>query len=156
MSYPMADQEMRLWCWAAVSLSVEKYFNSLTESTQCTIASAVKNKTCCADKESCNRADDLRYALSSVRRFRQMFEGQLSFESVRDSIREGFPVCARIGWYEGGGHYVVITGYRTTTSGERYVAVADPAFPSLTWLYDEFRDAYCGHGTWTHTYLVQQ
>ena len=64
MAYPMEPQEMGLWCWAAVSLSVEKYFDASTTRTQCSIASDVKQKSCCTDRTSCNEADELQVALT--------------------------------------------------------------------------------------------
>lgn len=156
MDYPMEPQELGLWCWAAVSLSVEKYFNAATQFTQCAIATAVKQSNCCANKLSCNQADELQVALDRVGHFRQMLTGRLSFQDLRDSIRAGFPVCARIGWIPSGGHFVVITGYTVSNSGVPYVAIADPLYESRTWSYDDFSFAYFGIGSWTHTYLVRR
>jgi hypothetical protein len=156
MSYPMEHQEMGLWCWAAVSLSIAKYFDPATAFSQCAVASAVKNRNCCANKPSCNQADELEAALTAVKRFRRMFTGRLTFAAVRQSIRDGFPIPVRIGWRPAGGHYVVITGFKTAISGEQFVDIADPLYESRLWRYNDFLDAYYGSGVWTHTYEVKE
>lgn len=154
--YPMQPQEEALWCWAAVSLSVDRYFNRQSPRTQCSIASAVKQgRDCCNNRPSCDEAAELHDALIHVRRFRQRIEGSISFERVRDLIRAGYPVCVRIGWWPFGGHFVVITGYAISDTGEAFVTVADPRYESGSWSYDEFCFSYFGIGRWTHTYLVQ-
>ena len=85
-----------------------------------------------------------------------MFADRLLFSDVKGQLRAGFPICARIGWYGGGGHFVVITGYTITGSGEPWVTIADPLYESYSWPFDEFVDAYFGAGEWTHTYLVKE
>ena len=75
MSYPMEHQEMGLWCWAAVSLSIEKYFDPATASSQCAIASKVKAKNCCANKPSCNQADELKGGAHGGRKIRADVHG---------------------------------------------------------------------------------
>ena len=156
MHYPLEHQEMGLWCWAAVALSVTKYFDPATEMTQCSVASAVKNKKCCADKPGCNQADLLEVALGKVGHFNQVLPRRLSFSELRDVLRAGTPVCVRIGWFGGGGHFVVVTGFTVNEFGEQLVAVADPLYESDTWPYDEFASGYLRAGQWTHTYLVQE
>ena len=114
----MQDQIMDFWCWAAVSAATEKYFNPLTAKTQCDIASAVKQDHCCPRKEVCNTADSLELALNKIRRLRApVVEGPTPFNQIRNEIRDGFPVAARIAWDGGGGHFVVITGYRISCCG---------------------------------------
>lgn len=156
MDYPMDPQEMGLWCWAAVSLSIDKYFNNASTRSQCSIASFIKDRDCCNDRPACNEVAELHQALVHVGRFQRMFPGRLTFAAVRDSIRAGFPVCVRIGWWPSGGHYVVITGYSVTDAGEPFVTVSDPLYESGSWPYDEFAFSYFGIGRWTHTYLVKQ
>ena len=85
-----------------------------------------------------------------------MFTGRLTFAAIRKSVLDGFPIPVRIGWRPSGGHYVVITGFKTAISGEQFVDIADPLYESRLWRYNEFLDAYFGSGVWTHTYEVKQ
>jgi hypothetical protein len=64
-------------------------------------------------------------------------------------------VGARIGWNGGGGHFVVLTGYRS--SGKvREVEVQDPWTGRSTLAVDAFATNYKNSGTWTHTYLTRR
>lgn len=155
MPFPMQRQEMGLWCWAAVAASTDKYFDPRSRSTQCSIATAVKHRACCPKNEVCNEADILDAALAAVGRLARAGEGILTFEQIRDELELGFPIGARIGWFRGGGHFVLITGFRVSDSGAGVVTIADPLYPGNQWLYDDFVNAYRSLGGWTHTYLLR-
>ena len=154
--YPLETQEMGLWCWAAVALSVEKYFEPTSQQTQCGIATLVHHLNCCANKTACNRKAELHVALQKVGHFHDIRVGRLTFDQIKTSIDAGFPVCVRIGWWPQGGHYVVITGAAIDDSGDQWVTVADPLYESGMWYYDEFSSFYFGIGHWTHTYRVRR
>ena len=63
--YPMDLQEESEWCWAAVALSVAKFFHPQLELEQCRIAAGVTGKACCGDDPSpeCNVPERLTDAL---------------------------------------------------------------------------------------------
>lgn len=154
--FPMRRQKMDSWCWAAVSAATEKYFDPATAKTQCTIASELKEIHCCPREEACNTAHSLRSALAKIGRLRgPVVEQSAPFQQIRNEIRDGFPVAARIAWNGGGGHFVVITGYRIYPSGEEVITIADPLGESGRWLYDDFVNAYQFTGRWTHTYFLR-
>mgnify|MGYP000482027845 CR=1 FL=1 len=156
MPFPMKRQALDLWCWAAVSAATEKYFNPLTAKTQCSIASDVKQTRCCPRKEVCNTVDSLELALSKIGRLRApVVTGPIPFDQIRNEIRDGFPVAARIAWNGGGGHFVVITGYRKYPSRQEVITIADPLGTGGRWLYDDFVHAYQLTGVWTHTYFLR-
>lgn len=159
MAYAMtARQEKSQWCWAAVAYNVDHYFSSSSPWTQCMIAKAVlRLPECCLDPpdfEDCDSAAYLEDALAVVGR-QYTVSGTLEFADIETEIRAGRPVCARIGWPGGGGHFVIIAGCRTLKSGLRQLWIRDPLFgPSLQ--DDEcFRTAYHLCGEWTNTYLVR-
>jgi hypothetical protein len=64
-------------------------------------------------------------------------------------------VGARIGWNGGGGHFVVLTGYRSAGKLKE-VEVQDPWTGRSTLAVDVFAGNYKNSGTWTHTYLTRR
>ena len=152
-------QQQSEWCWAAVTLAVEKYFNPASTLTQCSIANRVLGqKSCCGDQKeqaACNKLEELQNALASVNRLAAAIARPLRFTEVKQQIDAGLPVCARIQWASGGAHFVVLEGYRVLPSGAQHVYVADPLNPSAEVDFEEFMLAYHGEGEWTGSYLVQ-
>lgn len=162
MPFQIQKQLEDKWCWAAVAVSVDHYFFPGSTSSQCRIARDVLGvPQCCGDPDACNTAAKLQDALDAISRLREILPRALLFDEIRQEIDAGQPVCARIGWNGGGGHFVVVSGYRQTVSGTQLVDVADPLFPNSTVLYDEFVSAYQnteepeGGGQWTATFLVR-
>jgi hypothetical protein len=153
--FQIETQEKSEWCWAAVAVSIDKYFNSKSTLTQCEVANRVLGgENCCKSNGNCNQPETLIDALNSVKRLSSTLTGPLSFELVRGELDAGRPVCARIKWSGGGAHFVVITGYQLLTSGARHLEVVDPFNPNSTIDYDDLCNAYYGDGTWADTYLV--
>lgn len=170
---PILDFEMELqqhnnWCWAAVAVSVDRFFNRNSTWCQCRVASRmakmeklkVKNcGTCRKPKrapEACNRPWFLDRALNIVERLKGKPKPRpLTFEQIERRIKAGRPVCVRIQWGGGqGGHFVVISGCVGNSSG-RWVDVEDPHAGSSTWRYDEFLVNYqYSRGRWAETYAV--
>ncbi len=159
MPFQIEKQREDLWCWAAVSASVDHYFFPASTSTQCKIAREVLGiDNCCADPDLCNDKAKLQDALEAVGRLRETLPRPLRFEEIRQEIDAFLPVCVRIGWNGGGGHFVVISGYHESPSGAQ-VDVADPLFPNSTMYYDDFVSAYqtgvTSGGEWTATFLLE-
>ncbi|MFN0103635.1 MAG: papain-like cysteine protease family protein [Bryobacteraceae bacterium] len=154
-AFRMRPQEMDLWCWAAVAAAVAEYFSPASPPTQCSIATQVKDTNCCPGARVCDEAAFLEDALTAVGHLRDDHAGFPSFERIREELRNGFPVGVRIGWFGGGGHFVVITGCRESGPGEQIVMIADPRYSESTWLYDEFVHAYHSAGECTHTYFLK-
>lgn len=165
MPFEMQEQCADQWCWAAVSVSVEHYFFPMSTTSQCQMAQDVFGVAdCCSDKEVCNQPRKLQDALDVIRRktatlsrpltFRTLPK-PLSFPDVRQEIDAGLPVCVRIGWAEGGGHFVVLSGYRQSPSGGSKVEVEDPGYGQSTVDFDEFLTAYKDSGRWTATFLLR-
>ncbi len=160
MPFFMPEQENDFWCWAAVTVCIEACMPPQRLRSQCSVATLVRGGDCCARPAPCHRAARLTDALHRVGRVYTRLQGTLRFGQIRTEIDAGRPVAVRIGWYGGGGHFVVIHGYFRTLSGVPLVDVADPLFPSGRWNYDDFCSAYqngevgSGGGRWTHTYVL--
>jgi len=143
------------WCWAAVSVSIDHYFDSRSTKTQCQVAQAVLNSAgCCGNPDSCDEPAALQDALTDVQRLNQILLRPLLFSEIQDMLNAHLPVCVRIGWAKGGGHFVAIDGW-SGSAAHPQVHVCDPLFADSTVDYDEFVAAYQGSGQWTATFLVK-
>jgi hypothetical protein len=157
MAFLLEDQQEDLWCWAAVSVAIDHYFDPTSGWTQRGVAREVLGvPNCCGVPEICDQAAPLQDALNIVENFQDDFVSPLEFAQIREQIDQGYPVCARIEWVGGSGHFVVISGYRETAHGQ-FVIVKDPLYPNSTLRYDSFRFGYrFGSGKWTDSYLVNE
>lgn len=161
--FPLQKQIKDKWCWAAVTRSVDRYFNPKSTLDQCTVAQLVLGRSCCPDADDCNQVEFLEKALSRLDRIDGVpVRFGLSFADICESIDNRMPICARIGWNGGGGHFVLICGYRKTSSGRQLLEIADPLFPSSLVPYEDFISGYQnmeqprGGGKWTHTYRLKK
>jgi hypothetical protein len=169
LNFSIQRQQQSEWCWAAVAASIEKFFNPASAIEQCDIANKVLPKSqrpktdcgCCCEPEACDQPAELETALKKIHKWRTTLDksatvtGTLAFDEIVREIDQGRPVCAGISWNGGGGHFVVLRGYRQLTSGVCQVYVADPLNPSSLCDLDEFTSAYLGQGEWTETDLIR-
>jgi hypothetical protein len=152
-SFTMETQQESEWCWAAVSASVDHYFQPGSYSTQCAIASQVIPGDACAQPDVYDEPEQLQDALDVVGRLRGV-TWPLTFEQLQAEINANRPVCIRIAWDQGGAHFVALTGYQVLSSGVRTVDVADPFYAASTEDFDMFPAYYHGGGTWTASFLT--
>jgi hypothetical protein len=156
MAFPLEKQKMSMWCWAAVAVAVDRYFSPNSSWSQCKLAAKVLGKAdCCTNPQACNSAAKLQDALRAVGRFKEHHKSAMSFDALRARLDAGFPVGVRIGWGGGGGHFVLVTGYRWI-EGEPALEICDPQLLNGLCRYDDFVSAYCAAGKWTHSYLVEE
>ena len=164
MPFELEQQLEDQWCWAAVTLAVERYFSPASTLSQCQIAEAVLPgvNQCCNNRAGCNRPQKLQDALDKFSRLKVIVPDVLPFDMVRAEIDARRPVCVRIGWPGGTGHFVIIRGYRLLASGMQLVDVVDPLFDDAMIFYDDLKSAYQnaevpgGGGQWTATFLVNE
>lgn len=156
------------WCWAAVSKSVQQFFQSASHN-ECEIVGRELHQNCCGDlsdelKTRCKQPHELDKALKSL----GLLDGQiliqrLNFETIRAEIDSGKPVCVLIKWQEGGqftgGHFIALTGYRITSGGMEYVHIDDPFYGESMMRCDRFSDTKGGYragaGVWFASYKTQ-
>jgi hypothetical protein len=153
----MQHQLQDNWCWAAVSTSVAHYFGTTTW-TQCSVVSKeVGDDRCCANGSSrrCNVPWRLDKALRRVKMLNRKKDGMPGdLRDVRREIDAGRPVCMRIGWSGGGGHFIAIEGYRADNGS---VAIEDPWYGTSDVPLSAFHAGrYQGTGSWTHTYYTRK
>jgi hypothetical protein len=170
MRFEVEKQKRGNWCWAAVTNSLLRFFNSDHELTQCDIvkecfslAKGYETETdCCqhARRQECNRTFKLVDALDIVGLLFSRCNYALSLDEIRDQINRGVPVGVRIGWRGGGGHFVVITAVGPPDpkgDNHTWVRVADPKDPAAAFItYRALKNRYKGEGKWTHSYLFEK
>ena len=158
--YQIQPQKAHEWCWAAVGVSVEHYFDPESKLTQCQLATKILEKPDACSEPPQADADlpaGLDLVLRELGSFKKMKSEAIPFETLVEQIDAGFPVCARIGWSgENQGHFIVLCGCPVSSTGEQWVDVADPFFPASTVPYEVLLNSYQGLGQWTDTYLVKQ
>jgi Papain-like cysteine protease AvrRpt2 len=148
-----------LWCWAAVSASVDHYFNVPPQWRQCEIADGCLHlpAPCCPDPRGgpCDQNHTLQHALSVVDHFLN-FAPPPTFAQVRNEIETHHkPVCLRIEWTDGAGHFVTIYGCDIDPIlSERYL-VADPITgPALWYSEEDVMSNYQGSGRCTDAFYL--
>ena len=146
------------WCWAAVSVSVARFYRRWSPWTQCKVVSKERGADCCQDggRSECNQPHYLDRALECTGTLGQYFDHPLTQDDVRREIGRRSPLGCRVGWNHGGGHFIVITGYEDDADAMRVdLDDPDPFFAASTYPWDEFLTRYRGRGTWTHSYTTR-
>jgi Papain-like cysteine protease AvrRpt2 len=160
MAFPIEQQLESYWCWDAVTVSVEHYFNASSQLTQQEFAvQALGVPLAQADQPYY-----LQEALSDLDLLSEYLQGSyLTFEEIQQQLATGLPIGVHIAWNEGGSHYVLITGYGTSPGGNPQVYVSDPMLGDsnvVAWDYDSFVLAYdpnyaqSAEGAWVDTCLL--
>src|SRR5690349_8839227 len=86
LEFRIQQQELSKWCWAAVAVSVERYFDPTSTLEQCDVANKVLPKKypadplpksdcacccqCCCEPDSCNKPAELARALQKIHKWR--------------------------------------------------------------------------------------
>jgi hypothetical protein len=162
MPIQMTPQQEANWCWAAVACAVKNFLSPAAGMTQCGVAQPVlvtesqieSTVSCCANAAQCNMPAELQDALNAVDNLRQMDAGFLGFADLKNELNAGRPIGVRIQWPDGGGHFILIDGYREFSSGAQQVHVSDPFYQPSYLLHSDLVNDYQGDGVWTHTYFV--
>ena len=153
MAFEIQQQIQDQWCWAAVAASVSAYYSPRSSWSQCEVATYVLGRSCCSNPERYNFAAYLQDALQVIAKLRGIVLRNLPFEDIHAELLCGRPVAARIGWFGGGGHFVVIRGCHES-EGVQFLNIADPFHANSIQVYQEFCDSYLGLGHWTDTFLI--
>ncbi|MDQ0966650.1 hypothetical protein QFZ20_002053 [Flavobacterium sp. W4I14] len=153
LNFSMQPQEQTQWCWAATSSSVSIFYQPTSSWKQCTVASKIIGATCCNAPSPCNIPNYLDKALSITGNFETITQ-TLTFNQVEAEINSGKVIGTRVGWYGGGGHFMVIYGCKTI-NGVNYYNIDDPIYGKSEITENAYLSAYQGAGKWTHSYLTQ-
>jgi hypothetical protein len=170
LSFKVQRQEKSEWCWAAVSVSVNRFFRPDSKHTQCAIAGTALGLSCCdgaqpVPSDSCNAPHALHPVLG---RFHLLaadpIVNPLTFNQVRTEIDAGRPVCVLIKWLDNKGqvtdrgHFIALDGYRVTPAQKMFVSITDPFYGSSETAFDHFVNGKGGYrdgrGVWFASFLV--
>ena len=159
LSFQIQEQEHNRWCWAAVSVSVDHFFDPDSEWRQCGMVHLELGAECCQKPvpRKCNEVHALTPALNRVGHLRERLGRALTMDEIRQQIDvRKCPVAFRVGWKDGGGHFPIISGYEQTARGDM-VIVQDPFFGESVVPYEKLVSDYqVGHGAWTTTFLLKK
>lgn len=160
LNFTMQEQGPSNWCWSAVSVSTDGYYNPPTQWTQCRLANDLLGQTgCCANGHStaCDQQFYLEVALGHVGHRGAVFENPPSDAALFAELDAGRPVGVRIEWNGfGTGHFVMVTGYDNDDPANVMVDIDDPADGEHVRIArNQFPSSYrTVGGVWTHTYLT--
>lgn len=153
---------MKNWCWAAVALGIWRYFNKgAGVFPMCRIANLVLgSQNCCSETggAACDVPAALDDALKTVKRNPGFEPRALTESELREHLEKlQLPVAVRLEWKGGGGHFVVIYGYRI--DDEMYLLFDDSIYGrSVPIAYSEItksQASYMGRiATWDESYRV--
>lgn len=147
LSVPFIAQQTPVWCWAAVSEMVFRYYGR--GATQCQILSGWYRGDCCTFPQLCQTTGSLQAIQQTLYAFgglgSAVYPGPISFANVQSEINAGHPIIAA---YRGSfsGHVVVIYGY--DARGNIYIR--DPNAGSFVVPYG-VSFSYGGQLVWTET-----
>ncbi len=103
----------------------------------------------------CNKAWYLDTALTVTGNLDRMEARSFTFSEIQAEIAKSNPVCSRVGWYGGGGHFQAIAGWLIAQSGTEYIDVSDPIYLNTQIAFAQFASHYQSGGTWTHSYVTK-
>jgi hypothetical protein len=158
--FSMETQQQGEWCWAAVSVSVAKFYGT-TSWSQCDLAAKELDLDCCgADgpvrgNGGCNRGWHLDTPLTRVGHFDRWNSSSEAFADVQAEINSSRTLCARIAWNGGGAHYVALGGWSIDSTGTEFVDAYDPYYGFSQTSYSDFLSSYQQPGdSWTDSYFT--
>jgi hypothetical protein len=179
----LVAQERDKWCYAAVAVSIAKYYDEKSDWAQCMLASEnlsdVEKKTsknyCCdnPEDEDCNtegfiyNIDTQQGALVTTKNFGQWIKGPAEALPIYVEIRSGRPVIA-LHRYKIQvdpdnvvelGHFTVISKYDHMWQAELMLYIQDPwdklGFKDNSISYEKFKTYWAYDGIWTYTYFTK-
>ena len=145
----MTCQEADLWCWAAVTQTVEGLRGTTVAQSDiatdhvangqpgkvCATADPVDANMGCGNPCSgaCNSPHFLSRVLDERGRLVSKRPGLPAFQDVVDAIDSSkpLPVRIQINTRTGGGHFICVIGYSDDGAGNQFVEVLDPMIPGV-------------------------
>jgi transposase-like protein len=125
-AFSIQQQQQDQWCWAAVAVSINWYYDSHSSWTQCIMANfEFDQHTCCNDgsTSACNRPHLIWTAMNDTGNLADgsPISGAASYDSITNEIDNCRPIGMGFSWEETahpstkGAHAVVISGYSSGT-----------------------------------------
>lgn len=158
----VSQRPKELWCWAACVEMILRFLGAPLD--KCSIAGLqLGMDNCCGPSSAvCDRAlsvEGIGEAFGRVQLAGNLYKA-LKFETIQKHINgdpaagtSPCPLVAAIEWSNGGGHLVVISGWRTS-GAIRYLKVNDPWYTTGDIRYEDFETKYGpnNNGRWVFTW----
>jgi len=148
----LEPQALSNWCWAAVTSSVENFYQEAYAASQCEVATRCLPWPCCppgpdTGTNPLNVTYNLQTALNQNAN-PPAIGGQISYSDLQAEISLGRPICFVVHWDAGGAHVLLAVGW----SGSGDVWIDDPAAPGLRAIpWERFCQLYGDDGYWQAT-----
>jgi len=158
LAFRMENSAQSEWCWAAVAVSVSKFYNKAVATTQCgLVENVLPNVTaCCSNPSACNKRWYLDRALKSNGNLDRFTTTAEPFSTVERELKAGRVLPIRIGWHPEGGHFVVISGSDNLLNSELLtVQDPNPAVGNSIIPRSELVNKYLGSGSWTDSFFTK-
>jgi hypothetical protein len=168
LTFAMQVQSQNQWCWAALAVSVARYYAPSSTVTQCSLANwafgNAASVNCCTAQAAplfpCNQPYRPDTALAYLGNLNAPMRPQsLLFSEVVAQIVLANPIGIGIMWQGGGnvGHALCITGYDCTDPdpANAYIEVKDPTYGATLAKFSNFPANYQTGASWVQTYLTK-
>ncbi len=159
--FPIEQQRLSNWCWAACAVSISTFYEGMKIMTQSDlVASILKIPACATGKPipACNKTLDLEIVLDRIRHLDgDPVEVPLSADNLNASLKRGKPVGCQMDIPGIGGHAVIVVGGRFDSMGRLFVRVADPSDGSINSMsFVSLRNNYRSTGgRWIRSYFTK-
>lgn len=162
IDHQMQDQ----WCWAAVALSICRFFKDQRWQQQCDVVNEIfgpirGDTDCCTDGASstCNMPWALDIVLNTAGHLLQPVRGIVTFDEVKQQVLvQKRPFAARIMLADlMTAHFVVVIGCDEAGDGRQWVKVADPGGSTgntNTIEYSALLNDYMPGASWDQSYFT--
>jgi hypothetical protein len=154
---PVMAQQLRLWCWAAITSGVSQFSGSPAVLSQCEVATRVIGASCCASPAVCNLTMDLDAAIRSIPLLCSVDPPVLFATLAGRIVNAGRPVGLRmLNRFDFSAHFILVTGCDPAV---QTVICTDPwgtvgaAAPRYRMEFKALAN-YGGWGQWTHSFLI--
>jgi hypothetical protein len=140
---PLLDVELQCrqnWCWAAVTVSLKRFFQCPEPLTQCDLAfeelteaqQDVARGDCCDGRcgveigGPCSLEYELETPMRNAGLLRVPAEGQMKLEDLQSDLSSRCPVGIQIRWRTGASHAAAIVGFHSDGANGVLFDVSDP------------------------------
>jgi hypothetical protein len=160
-NFPVQQQLMSNWCWAASTVAICAFYNDGNTPGQRQLVAQVTGKPIAEAGPLLpffNDTADLGAVLQSSGHLDQSFDNVLDPETLQSYLQKNNPVGCQLYLPDlGAGHCVVITSCYNDAQGNLLLKVADPMDGSLLdVLYDDLVNNFRNNGgTWQRTYTTR-
>lgn len=154
-NYQVQIQLLENWCWAAVTSSISRYYDSSSPWTQNNLAAELIHRSCQNGGELsgfppiCDSVFDVATALRKTKNYAPGARRKLTLTEIKKQIDGQWPVCCQIRWEAlEGSHFVVIYGYEND-----WLRIGDPSQEAgaIDIQYAELAFNYRGDGEWVRS-----